>query len=161
MAWAGLKCRIVPRKLPHCCQASSQERKWLTFVPALAARRWHLLQLMRNEGTFIAHDQDRHRLRPIFERVTRSGASMIEVVAADNAQRLAEAGPYDCVLIDAPCTGSGSWRRKPDAKWRLTEKQLQQRLKDQRQVLEKGFQLVKPGGRLGVHHLLTAAGRKF
>ena len=107
-----------------------------------------LAALMQNEGTLIAHDQDRHRLRPIFERMTRSGASMIEVVAADNKERLAKAGPYDCVVIDAPCTGSGSWRRKPDAKWRLTEKQLQQRLKDQRQVLETGFNLVKPGGRL-------------
>jgi 16S rRNA (cytosine967-C5)-methyltransferase len=58
------------------------------------------------------------------------------------------AGPFDCVLIDAPCSGSGSWRRKPDAKWRITEKQLRMRIKDQAQVLEKGAGLVKSGGRL-------------
>lgn len=52
------------------------------------------------------------------------------------------------MLIDAPCSGSGSWRRKPDAKWRLTEKQLRTRINDQAQVLEKGFNLLKPGGRL-------------
>ncbi|MBC8037165.1 MAG: MFS transporter, partial [Rhizobiales bacterium] len=45
-------------------------------------------------------------------------------------------------------SGSGAWRRKPDAKWRLTQKQLQQRIADQRDVLEQGAKLVKPGGRL-------------
>jgi 16S rRNA (cytosine967-C5)-methyltransferase len=107
-----------------------------------------LAAAMQNKGRLIAHDADRHRLRPIFERIGRSGASIIEVVAAEEKQKLASLGPYDSVLIDAPCSGSGSWRRKPDAKWRLTEKQLQQRLKDQRQVLENGFELVRPGGRL-------------
>jgi 16S rRNA (cytosine967-C5)-methyltransferase len=52
------------------------------------------------------------------------------------------------VVIDAPCSGSGSWRRKPDAKWRLTPKQFAQRIKDQAQVLENGFDLLKPGGTL-------------
>jgi 16S rRNA (cytosine967-C5)-methyltransferase len=51
-------------------------------------------------------------------------------------------------MIDAPCSGSGSWRRKPDAKWRLAEVQLQQRIRDQREVLERGAALVKKGGRL-------------
>jgi 16S rRNA (cytosine967-C5)-methyltransferase len=57
-------------------------------------------------------------------------------------------GGFDCVLIDAPCSGSGAWRRKPDAKWRLQLKQLEQRQKDQRDVLEQGAALVKSGGRL-------------
>lgn len=107
-----------------------------------------LAAMMRNEGKLVAHDTDRHRLRPIFERLTRAGVSNVEVVSAEEGGMLESAGPYDCVLIDAPCSGSGSWRRKPDAKWRLTQKQLDQRLKDQRQVLEKGFKLVKSGGRL-------------
>lgn len=126
----------------------SADEKVADICAGAGGKTLALAAMMGNKGTLIAHDQDRHRLRPIFERITRSGASMIEVVAADNKQRLTQAGPYDCVLIDAPCTGSGSWRRKPDAKWRLTEKQLQQRVKDQRQVLETGFNLVKPGGRL-------------
>ncbi|MFT3987309.1 RsmB/NOP family class I SAM-dependent RNA methyltransferase [Aestuariivirga sp.] len=106
-----------------------------------------LAAMMQNEGRLVAHDTDRHRLRPIFERITRSGATNIEVVAADEGAKL-EPQSFDCVLIDAPCSGSGAWRRKPDAKWRLTRKQLDQRLKDQRQVLEKGLKLVKRGGRL-------------
>ena len=107
-----------------------------------------LAAMMANEGQLVAHDADRFRLRPIFERLTRAGVTNCEVVSAQDQGKLEAAGPFDCVLIDAPCSGSGSWRRKPDAKWRLTEKQLTQRLKDQRQVLEKGFNLVKPGGRL-------------
>ena len=53
-----------------------------------------------------------------------------------------------CVVIDAPCSGSGAWRRNPDSKWRLTEKQLSTRIADQKAVLERGAALVKPGGRL-------------
>ncbi|MDE2383323.1 MAG: RsmB/NOP family class I SAM-dependent RNA methyltransferase [Alphaproteobacteria bacterium] len=107
-----------------------------------------LAALMNNQGSIIAHDRDKHRLRPIFERIARAGASCIEVVAADEAQKLARPKGYDLVVVDAPCTGSGTWRRKPDAKWRLGEKQLQVRLNEQAKVLEQAAPLVRPGGRL-------------
>jgi 16S rRNA (cytosine967-C5)-methyltransferase len=107
-----------------------------------------LAALMNNKGHLVAYDQDKHRLRPIFDRINRSGATCIEVVAADEGDKLKEMGGFDCVLIDAPCSGSGAWRRKPDAKWRLQAKQLEQRQKDQRDVLEQGASLVKAGGRL-------------
>jgi 16S rRNA (cytosine967-C5)-methyltransferase len=107
-----------------------------------------LAAMLQNKGRLVAYDADRHRLRPIFERMTRAGATNIEVIAADEAGKLDEMGGFDCVLIDAPCSGSGSWRRKPDAKWRLAEMQLKQRIKDQREVLERGAELVKDGGRL-------------
>ena len=105
-----------------------------------------LAAMMKNEGRLVAHDLDRFRLRPIFERLTRAGVTDCEVISAQDKGKLEAAGPFDCVVIDAPCSGSGSWRRKPDAKWRLTAKQFAQRIKDQAQVLEKGFQLAKPGG---------------
>ncbi|MFO1033798.1 MAG: RsmB/NOP family class I SAM-dependent RNA methyltransferase [Hyphomicrobiales bacterium] len=107
-----------------------------------------LAALMNNEGTLIAHDRDRHRLRPIFERITRAGASCIEVVAPDAAAALNARRDFDCVLIDAPCSGSGSWRRKPDAKWKFSEKQLAIRVKEQREVLTRGAAMVRPGGTL-------------
>jgi 16S rRNA (cytosine967-C5)-methyltransferase len=107
-----------------------------------------LAAIMKNKGRLIAHDQDKHRLRPIFERIIRSGASCIEIIAADEGDKLSSMGGFDCVLIDAPCSGSGAWRRKPDAKWRLQPKQLEQRQKDQRDVLAQGAALVKAGGRL-------------
>ena len=107
-----------------------------------------LAALMKNEGRVIAYDRDKHRLRPIFERITRAGASIIKVVAADEPEKLNRQDGYDLVVVDAPCTGSGTWRRKPDAKWRLSEKQLNIRLKEQTDVLEKASGFVKHGGRL-------------
>ncbi len=105
-----------------------------------------LAALMKNEGKLVAHDLDRFRLRPVFERLTRAGVSSCEVISAQDKGKLEAAGPFDCVVIDAPCSGSGSWRRKPDAKWRLTQKQFDQRIKDQAVVLEKGYALARPGG---------------
>ena len=57
-------------------------------------------------------------------------------------------GQMDIVLIDAPCTGSGTWRRRPDAKWRLTQKQLDVRTGEQKAILDAAKAYVKPGGRL-------------
>jgi len=107
-----------------------------------------LAALMQNQGQLIAYDRDKHRLRPIFERVNRSGATNIDVVPYDEPQKLRRSEGYDLVVVDAPCTGSGTWRRKPDAKWRLSEKQLNIRLKEQVDVLEQAQDLVRPGGRL-------------
>jgi 16S rRNA (cytosine967-C5)-methyltransferase len=107
-----------------------------------------LAAMMQNKGSISAYDADKHRLRPIFDRMVRAGVTNIDVIPADEANKLDESGGFDCVLIDAPCSGSGSWRRKPDAKWRLAEVQLQQRIRDQREVLERGAALVKKGGRL-------------
>jgi 16S rRNA (cytosine967-C5)-methyltransferase len=108
-----------------------------------------LAAAMKGEGHIIAHDSDKTRLRPIFERLARSGAKNVEVLAASDADTLAGmAGRFDRVVIDAPCTGTGTWRRRPDAKWRLKPRNLEQRQKEQREVLAQAAPLVKPGGRL-------------
>ena len=54
----------------------------------------------------------------------------------------------DVVFVDAPCTGAGTWRRRPDAKWRLSEDQLNQRIEQQDEALDNAAKYVKPGGRL-------------
>lgn len=108
-----------------------------------------LAALMGNKGQIHAYDQDKHRLRPIFERLQRAGARNVQVLGSDESVRLDSLeGKLDCVVVDAPCSGSGAWRRNPDSKWRLTEKQLGVRLGDQRAVLERGAKLVKAGGRM-------------
>jgi 16S rRNA (cytosine967-C5)-methyltransferase len=108
-----------------------------------------LAAMMANKGQIFAHDADRHRLRPIFERLQRAGARNVQVIGADEGDRIdALQGKLDCLLIDAPCSGSGSWRRKPDAKWRLTERQLAARQAEQAALLDRGAPLVKAGGRL-------------
>jgi 16S rRNA (cytosine967-C5)-methyltransferase len=108
-----------------------------------------LAAMMRNKGQIFAHDDDRHRLKPIVERLGRAGARNVQVIPADEPQRLeALKERMDVVLVDAPCSGSGAWRRKPDAKWRFGEKHLSMRLQDQIAVLDRGAALVKTGGRL-------------
>ena len=108
-----------------------------------------LAALMENTGQLYAYDTDRMRLRPIFERLKRAGVRNVQVLPAGDREALAKLdGRMDLVLIDAPCTGSGVWRRRPDAKWRLSPQMLEARLQEQRTVLDEGAALVKPGGRL-------------
>lgn len=104
---------------------------------------------MQNKGQLFAWDADRNRLKPIIARLNRAGVRNVQVIPADEVGKLDEhAGRFDRVLVDAPCTGSGSWRRKPDAKWRLTPESLENRRNDQRAVLAHAARLVKPGGRV-------------
>jgi 16S rRNA (cytosine967-C5)-methyltransferase len=108
-----------------------------------------LAAAMQNTGQLYAYDSDRMRLRPIFERLKRAGVRNAQVLQAGDAAALAALdGKMDLVLIDAPCTGSGVWRRRPDAKWRLKPEMLEARQAEQRAVLDQGAVLVKPGGRL-------------
>jgi 16S rRNA (cytosine967-C5)-methyltransferase len=104
---------------------------------------------MRNTGQVYAYDDDAQRLRPIFERLKRAGVRNAQVMTAGDTAALQALGPrFDVVFIDAPCTGTGAWRRRPDAKWRLKPANLAQRIEEQRALLELGAPLVKPGGRL-------------
>lgn len=109
-----------------------------------------LAGMMKNQGQIYATDADGRRLAPIYDRLARSGARNVQVRAPRGAQeRLADLeGRCDLVLIDAPCSGSGAWRRSPDAKWRMRPGALEQRIKDQNETLENAARFVKPGGRL-------------
>ena len=109
-----------------------------------------LAAMMDNHGQIYATDDDGRRLTPIFDRLARSGARNVQVRAPKGAADvLADlAGRCDLVMIDAPCTGSGAWRRNPDAKWRMRPGALEQRIKDQDETLESAARFVKPGGRI-------------
>jgi 16S rRNA (cytosine967-C5)-methyltransferase len=108
-----------------------------------------LAALMENTGQLYAYDADAFRLRPIFERLKRAGVRNVQVLRPGDREALTKlADKMDLVLIDAPCSGSGVWRRRPDAKWRLSPAMLEARRGEQKAVLEEGAGLVKPGGRL-------------
>ena len=108
-----------------------------------------LAAMMQNKGQLFATDKDRHRLRPIFDRIKRAGAHNVQIIPADEPQKLDELqGRLDLVLVDAPCSGSGSWRRKPDAKWRMKPEAFANRQQEQRDILARAASLVKKGGRL-------------
>jgi 16S rRNA (cytosine967-C5)-methyltransferase len=105
---------------------------------------------MENHGQIYATDNDARRLAPIHERLNRAGVRNVQVrtprAKADAVTDLD--GKIDCVLVDAPCTGIGTWRRNPDAKWRLRPGSLEVRRNEQATVLDRAARLVKPGGRI-------------
>ena len=109
-----------------------------------------LAAAMDNLGQIYATDSDGRRLTPIFDRLARSGARNVQVRAprgeADVLGDLVDR--CDLVMIDAPCTGSGAWRRNPDAKWRIRPGALEQRMKDQDEALERAVRFVKRGGHI-------------
>lgn len=108
-----------------------------------------LAALLRNSGQLYAYDHDRLRLQPIFERLRRAGARGVQVLRARDVEAVTALGPrFDLVLVDAPCTGTGVWRRRPDAKWRLKPESLVQRMAEQSSVLDLARGLVRPGGRI-------------
>jgi len=109
-----------------------------------------LAAAMHNRGQIYATDIDKRQLAPIHERIARAGARNIQVrTPRGGVDVLTDlAGRADCVLIDAPCTGTGTWRRNPDAKWRVRPGALVERLKQQHALLDRAVALVKPGGRI-------------
>jgi 16S rRNA (cytosine967-C5)-methyltransferase len=109
-----------------------------------------LAAMMQGKGRLIATDSDKRQLAPIHERLSRAGIHNCDVrTPKGEADALSDIrASADLVMIDAPCTGTGTWRRNPDAKWRIRPGALEQRLKAQGQVLDRASHLVKPGGRI-------------
>lgn len=109
-----------------------------------------LAAAMQDRGHLFASDVDARRLRRLAERARRAGAHSIETLAVGPEEAWPDgwAGSMDGVLVDAPCSGSGTWRRQPEQRWRLTPERLHELTEIQASVLDRGARLVRPGGRL-------------
>ena len=106
----------------------------------------HLAQLMRGEGEIIACDLSAGRLKLVQENATRLGIGNIQTRAGDLRDIAPNLPRADLVLLDAPCLGTGTLRRRPDAKWSKIPQQLSELVTLQRELLEVAASLVKPGG---------------
>lgn len=108
-----------------------------------------LAALMNNSGQIFATDNDARRLAPIHQRLERAGVRNVQVRTPkgrdDEPLRELE-GKADLVLVDAPCTGTGTWRRNPDIKWRVRPGALELRQQEQDAVLRRAATFVRPGG---------------
>ncbi|MFI4975244.1 MAG: RsmB/NOP family class I SAM-dependent RNA methyltransferase [Caulobacterales bacterium] len=121
----------------------------LDFCAGGGGKTLALAAAMGNTGQLYAYDADARRLTDTVRRSQRAGVRNLQVrspIAADPLRGLERR--MDLVFVDAPCTGSGTWRRHPDAKWRLTSQQLGRRMAEQDAVLDGAAAFVKPGGRL-------------
>ncbi|GMN01299.1 RsmB/NOP family class I SAM-dependent RNA methyltransferase [Erythrobacter sp. MTPC3] len=111
-----------------------------------------LAAAMQNEGRLIASDTDRGRLSKLAPRAERAGAGIIEPKLMNPGAEMDALEEFhagaDLVLVDAPCSGTGTWRRKPEAKWRLTPAQLAKYGELQDMLLDIASKLTKPGGRI-------------
>ena len=132
---------------------AAQPGEWLVDLCAGAGgKTLQIAAAMDNRGALLACDIDRARLQKLPPRAERAGATIIEsrlLNPGHEAEMLSDwAGKADGVLIDAPCSGTGTWRRNPEARWRLTPDRLARLRVMQEQVLSVGAGLVKPGGRM-------------
>ncbi len=105
---------------------------------------------MNNKGRVVAMDVLETRLDRSAQRLRRAGAHNVERRAiGENTRWLKrQKGTFDRVLVDAPCTGTGTWRRNPDARWTLRRRDLEELVPKQAAILDAASKLVKPGGRL-------------
>ena len=94
----------------------------------------------RGAGPIFAADAEPARMADLPARARRAGA---RIVVVDDPR---DAAPYDVVLADAPCSGSGSWRRDPEGKWRLTPERLEALMRTQDAILDEAAALAAPGG---------------
>jgi len=111
-----------------------------------------LAAAMDNRGIVLASDVDRARLSRLSPRAERAGATIIETRLLDGDREAAALEDWkdraDVVLIDAPCSGTGTWRRNPEARWRLSPPRIARLATTQSRLLDLGATLVRPGGAL-------------
>ena len=100
---------------------------------------------MKNQGEIVACDVRGEALFELEKRAQRAGATIIKTLPLDHAQ---PTGLFDAVFVDAPCSGTGTWRRQPELRWRLTPGWLAAVTETQDCLLDQAAPLVRPGGRL-------------
>lgn len=132
---------LTPRRREMVCD----------FCAGAGGKTLALGALMRSTGSLYAFDVNEKRLAGLTPRMRRAGLSNVHPIAirGEDDQRVRRLnGKFDRVLIDAPCTGTGTFRRNPDLKWRLSPSELERINAIQKSVLEHASRLVKAGGRM-------------
>jgi 16S rRNA (cytosine967-C5)-methyltransferase len=100
---------------------------------------------MQDQGRILAFDDKAERLKPLAERAARAGASIIALAEGRGGPAWGN-GKFDVVFVDAPCSGTGTWRRQPELRWRLTPRQLTELTGIQDGLLDEAARHTAPGG---------------
>jgi 16S rRNA (cytosine967-C5)-methyltransferase len=136
-------------QIAAACAGDIKGQQVLDFCAGGGGKTLALAAAMANSGQLYAYDADARRLTDTVRRAQRAGVRNLQVRSPIHPHVLSGLeGRMDLVFADAPCTGSGTWRRHPDAKWRLTPEQLARRVAEQDAVLAAAAPYVKAGGRL-------------
>lgn len=125
--------------------------KVVDFCAGAGGKTLAMAAMMENKGTIYACDVHTKRLDQLGKRSKRSGAHNIRthILSSENDKWVKKHAEYaDMVLLDAPCTGTGTWRRSPDSRWNLAQENLDNLVALQQSIMQSAKRLVKPGGRL-------------
>jgi 16S rRNA (cytosine967-C5)-methyltransferase len=148
----------------EACRATP-EMTVLDLCAGAGGKTLALAAAMQGKGRLIAADTNRNRLDQLSPRAARAGADFIEAILLDPGKELEKLsdlkGQCDIVLVDAPCSGTGTWRRNPETRWRLTPARLKRVVEDQAKLLRIASEMVAPGGKLvyAVCSVLDAEGK--
>ena len=133
------------------CGAARRGERIIDFCAGAGGKTLALAARMRNQGQVLAFDTDEARLSRLGPRLKRAGVDIVTQMRLKDSTdaRLARyQGWADLVLVDAPCSGSGTLRRHPDLKWRLQPQEVAHYRQLQRQIMAAAARLLRPGGRL-------------
>ena len=121
---------------------------WWDACAGEGGKTLHLSDLMENKGLIWASDRSEGRLKRLKQRAARAKAFNYRVATWDGSRKLPTKTKFDGVLIDAPCSGVGTWQRNPHARWTTTLKDVQELAAIQQRLILNASAAVKPGGRL-------------
>jgi 16S rRNA (cytosine967-C5)-methyltransferase len=139
----------VGSQLAAACAGDVRGLRVLDLCAGGGGKTLALGAAMDNTGALFAYDADARRMKDLIPRAQRAGLTNLEVrVPMEREPFRGLEGGLDLVFVDAPCSGSGTWRRHPDAKWRLSPQQLERRMAEQDGVLDQAARLVRRGGRI-------------
>jgi 16S rRNA (cytosine967-C5)-methyltransferase len=129
---------------------AAPEMRVVDWCAGAGGKTLALAMTMANRGHIVACDVSAPRLDAAVKRLRRAGVHNVERHLVEPGDKWAKrrAGGFDRVLVDAPCTGTGTWRRNPDARLRLTETDLAELVAKQADILSHAARLVRKGGRL-------------
>lgn len=131
----------------HACAAQPGEF-WWDACAGEGGKTLHLADQMKNKGLLWATDRSNRRLEKLRERAARAKMFNYRAVNWNGGPYLPTQTLFDGILVDAPCSGLGTWRRNPHARWTTTMIDVQELATLQRQILESLANSLKPGGRL-------------
>lgn len=120
----------------------------LDFCAGSGGKALAIAPKMQEKGQLFLHDIRKHALLEAKKRLKRSGIQNAQILFSDSKQKKTLYEKFDWVLVDAPCSGTGTLRRNPDMKWRFTSQMLQKVLQEQRIIFEQALRFVKPGGHI-------------
>jgi 16S rRNA (cytosine967-C5)-methyltransferase len=132
--------------------AASPDMLAIDLCAGAGGKTLALAAAMRDRGRLVACDTDRRRLGNLMPRAMRAGVTIVEPLLLDPEREREGLTDFvkqaDLVLVDAPCSGTGTWRRNPEARWRLTRARVARLVTLQAHLLDVAASLVKPGGML-------------